>query len=446
MISKAASILRAVIRQEGASSRVLASALTNVLLSGLALATGTIAARLLGPHGRGELAAIQLWGFLLYRLATLGLSDSLVYFSAKDRSEASRYLSSSLILILAAAIPAAFLAYLLIPTVLASQSNRIIEAARLYVMLFVPLYALVNLPIHALRGNQDFIRWNTLLLTRQIGWLTVLVAAWALQIFDPVFVALSHLGILAALAIFNLTLTVGRMGWSRPSARLWRPMLRFGLPSALSDTSELVNLRLDQLILVAILPSEQFGLYVAAVAWGIAARPFLLAVGNVLFPQVAVGLTARTRSSSFVKGTQAGSALSLLVFAALAPLTPVVVPLLLGDHYAEAVGPAVVLTLAGTIWGFNGILEEGVRGLGKPSIAMRAEVAGALATALLLILLVGRFDVMGAAFASAGGFAITGIALVKMAARESGNPATKILRPDFSRLIGELKKITAPPP
>ena len=49
------------------------TALVNVLITLIGLATGTLLARLLGPQGRGELAAIQAWPTYLVAFAMVGL-------------------------------------------------------------------------------------------------------------------------------------------------------------------------------------------------------------------------------------------------------------------------------------------------------------------------------------------------------------------------------------
>ena len=55
--------------------RVSGTFLANIALYVLAAATGPLAARLLGPDGRGALAAIQLWPGAIATFAMLGLPD-----------------------------------------------------------------------------------------------------------------------------------------------------------------------------------------------------------------------------------------------------------------------------------------------------------------------------------------------------------------------------------
>ena len=51
---------------------------TTAYIQVLNIATGLIAARILLPEGRGELAALMLWPGLIAELGNLGLSDALL--------------------------------------------------------------------------------------------------------------------------------------------------------------------------------------------------------------------------------------------------------------------------------------------------------------------------------------------------------------------------------
>ena len=79
-------------RRPTAAFNVAETALTNLMLGALGIMTGIIAARWLGPNGRGELAAIQMWPSVVASVAMIGLPEALVYFSAKHPSDSRRYL------------------------------------------------------------------------------------------------------------------------------------------------------------------------------------------------------------------------------------------------------------------------------------------------------------------------------------------------------------------
>src|SRR5438094_10619069 len=59
--------------------------ITSVLLLVINLGTGIVTARVLGPHGRGELAAITVWPQAITYIATLGIPGAVVYFLRTSR-------------------------------------------------------------------------------------------------------------------------------------------------------------------------------------------------------------------------------------------------------------------------------------------------------------------------------------------------------------------------
>ena len=106
--------------------------------------------------------------------------------------------------------------YLLIPHVLSAQSPRIIQAARVYLIL-MPIYALVGLPYQLLRGIQRYRLWNVMRLAPSLIWLGVLIVAISLRVIDPVRLTAAFL-LLLALAGPVLTWAVWRHAEGRRHA------------------------------------------------------------------------------------------------------------------------------------------------------------------------------------------------------------------------------------
>lgn len=70
----------------------------NSLLTVFGLFTSIIIARILGPEMRGELAVILLWSGLFSTFASLGINESLGYFSGEKSHGKWKYLYTSLVL------------------------------------------------------------------------------------------------------------------------------------------------------------------------------------------------------------------------------------------------------------------------------------------------------------------------------------------------------------
>lgn len=410
-------------------SRVLLTGATNVFLALFGLISGVLAARLLGPQGRGELAAIQVWPSAIATFAMLGLPEALVYYSAREPDRAGRYLGSAVMLALLSSVPSVALGYLLMPLLLSAQSAEIIMAARWYLLL-VPIFALVGMQYHPLQGRGDFTVWNALRIMLAMGWLAVLVMAWLLERAEPQFVAASYL-VTLALLFFPLMYVVARRvpGPFLPDVQRWRPMLRYGLPSMASSVPQMMNFRLDQMLMAAFLPAQALGLYVVAVAWSGAVNPLLNALGAVVFPNVASEDGHERQAHAFAQGSRLGVLASIVMAFVLIILTPWMVPLLFGKNFASAIPAALVLVVAGAIAGLNLVMEEGLRGLGHPVSVMWAEFGGLAVTAISLLVLLRPLEIIGAALASLLGYSAVAFFLIVQARRLTGHSPVALLCP-----------------
>ena len=98
----------------GSVGKISGTIAANMTLYMLAAVTGPLAARLLGPDGRGALAAIQLWPGAIATFAMLGLPESIAYFGARQPDRAGQWLWTSVLVGLAAASVATVLGFALI--------------------------------------------------------------------------------------------------------------------------------------------------------------------------------------------------------------------------------------------------------------------------------------------------------------------------------------------
>ncbi|MDQ6878051.1 MAG: oligosaccharide flippase family protein, partial [Candidatus Dormibacteraeota bacterium] len=115
----------------------------NIALAILGAAAGILVARILGPAGRGDLAAIQTFPTFLSLVAMVGLPQAVIFFTAKRTGDSGQYLGTAVALALCVSLLAGAIGYLAMPVLLAAQGDRVIEAARYY-LLMIPIYAFVE--------------------------------------------------------------------------------------------------------------------------------------------------------------------------------------------------------------------------------------------------------------------------------------------------------------
>jgi O-antigen/teichoic acid export membrane protein len=385
---------------------------TNVFIAGLTVITGTMAARLLHPSGRGELAAIQVFPAFIATLGMLGLWESVVYVSSSRPSDAGRALGSGLAMSLAACPFAMALGYLIIPWVLSAQRPQVITAARWYLLL-IPIYSLLFMPLHALRASRSLFAWNVVRFMPVLGWLAVLFIAWTRNHTTPQWIAGAHLVSLSVLIVPTWVIVLRKIsGTIRPARQLFGAMLRYGLPSAAGTIPQVLNLRLDQMLMSAMLPPKFLGLYVVAAAWSSAIGPLLSALAQPLLPKVASQKTIAERVEFFARVLRIAIMLSALLTLCIGVTTPLLILRLFGSEYVNAVPCAIVLVVAAAFSGVNYVLQEGLRGLADTPAVFFSEAAGLVSTALSLLILLPKLGIMGAAIASLLGYSTTTLFLL----------------------------------
>jgi O-antigen/teichoic acid export membrane protein len=399
----------------GAVEAVVANAVTNVALAGLGFVTGTISARVLGPVGRGELAAIQIWPSFISCFAFLGLSEALLYFCAVTPKDSRQYTISAGVVALVSAVAAASLAYFLLPVLMQHQPWRLVGAARQY-LLILPVLAILAAVSPPLRATGRFALWNVFRAAPQFLWLAVIV--WAVLTGSTTARPMAwgyavSLGIAAVpLAVVSLAVSPGHASFD---SRSLVPLLRYGLSSVGGSISQALNLRMDQMLIAALLPSRELGLYVAAVAWSTLAIPMTSALAFVVVPVIAAN--HRDGSVRFALLSRLGAALSFAAVLALLPFTQFGIRTLFGRPFAEATFCALILVVASGFSGFNLVTAEVLKGVKRPGPGTLAELIGLAVTIVGLIIVLPRFGFIGAAWVSLVSYAATSIALIAFSAR-----------------------------
>lgn len=415
-------------------SQVMLTTASNLLLGVIGLATGVLAARILGVQGRGLLAAIQSWPIFIAAVAQLGLSEAIVFHATRNPAHARGYMISSLSAAIGASVIFVIAGYCFMPLLLAKQPATVISAARLYLILLIPLEALAGISVNAIRSRNNIVLWNALRFLSPVGWLGVLAVAALVQP-TPYFVATGYIVMMLVLSLplvyFVQSMLPGRL---RPEKQKMLALLRYGLPTLASNAPLWLNLRLDQMLMAGLLPPALLGLYVVAVAWSSVASPALSAIGSVLFPRLASVGPAPERTQAFAKGCRLGAFCSVFIAVALAGATPTFLPVLFGPQFRTAVPCALILVLAGAFAGFNFVMENGLRGLGRPKAVMVAEWSGLAVISVTLLLLLKPFGIMGAAVSSLLGYATITVVLLSRSSALTGCRPIDLLIPTFEEV------------
>lgn len=427
---------------QAATTAVLTTAAANVALAVVALATGILSARLLGPMGRGHLAAAQAVGSLVIALGSLSLGESLVFFVGRRIRPPMVVLQTVTIVATGSTTLLIVTALLLMPKILVGQPEAV-AAARAYSLIGLP-FVLLGLPVTFIRALQRYGLWNLLRLIGPFSWLVVLLV-FTLSRTSSVQLLVIAFGA-SQLPFIPLAWILARRH-SDPNNGLdtglvW-PMVRYGMPLFMATLPQALNLRFDQLLLANVASASQLGLYAVSVSWAGLGLPMMAAIGSVLFPKLAAMKRSEARAA-LASSVRTGTVLALILGVASAVSAPFLVPYLFGTSFVVPFEVPLLLAAATAVLGVNGIIEEGLRGMGEPRTVLIGESAGLAITVLILFILVPRLGITGAAVASLAGYATTCAALcwrTKVATHLDISALLIPRREDFRQMLHRIQSL-----
>jgi O-antigen/teichoic acid export membrane protein len=366
-----------VLRRAGAGS-VAAQALT----LGVNLLTGILVARLLGTVGRGELTAVLTTTLFMATLFAAGAATAAPYHQAREPGDGARLVGTWLALTLPLGAVALVVGELLLPVVLAAQSETTLDLARLYlfsVFVLIAIDAVYGVAV----GAKRFTLFNGARLAGPaalaLGYLAVEVAVGLTVQRALVLAALVNCAVLAV----GIAWARRAVGIGRPDRSLARGTLSYGLRAHATTVAERSNAHLDLLILPAFLGPAAVGLYAVAGSIAYVVAVLSSALATVVLP-VAAGdpdRRARTVRSALFAALAAGTTLA----AALALAGPWAIETLYGADFAGSVEPMRLLLPGSVLYGGTLVVSAGLNAAGRPGIAAVAQIVGAIITVAGLV-------------------------------------------------------------
>ncbi len=387
---------------DGASSRMSGALTISLVIAGLVLvinaATGLILARSLGPRDRGVIAAVMIAPFLIVGVGQLGITDALTVYAASggDLGLAEGTIAplaagyGSLLTIVVAIVGFGFgLAY--------GHS----EALWLSLLFVAPSLWSHWLAYYA-NGRGDVLHLNLIwlgnVLLTLLGFV-ILLSLDALTILSvvAVYVVASWIVAIWATAYFLAHRQLSRR-FSWPLVRTW---LSFGIRSNVSGTADVVNQYVDQLVIATILPSQQLGLYAVAVSLTTVTGIIGTALTYAVLPAITGARNVAEQKERAVRALFVAAVLGVAATAVLLIFIPYLVRVLFGRAYAPAGHIARVLLIGTGFLSVNSVLMATLKGMQRPQDAGLAQVLGCGVTIGLLLVLLPRYGIEGAAITSA---------------------------------------------
>jgi O-antigen/teichoic acid export membrane protein len=372
--------------------------LARTTIQGLNAVTGILTARLLLPAGRGELAAMILWSSFLAGLTTFGLPSALIYHIRNRPQQTGNLVLTAVFMTVIVSCIAGAGGALWMPYWLHQFPLWVIRAAQWFLVV-TPLCSLALVLRGALEARGAFSLSNLAQVLNPAVTLVLLVLFWIVHRFDTMTASCAY--IFAVLPVFALLAWQTRKlvaHHARASLAAGRLLLSYGFRSWGVDLLGTLALQIDQVIVVRYLTPSDLGIYVVMLSLSRMLNVFQASVVQVLFPKAA-GHTRETAIAMTLRAARVTTLITGTGAAIIGLIGPQLLRLFYGAEYAQSIGSLRLLLAEATISGCVYVLSQAFMALGRPGIVTFRQVTGLALSIPLMLVLIPRWGIGGAAFA-----------------------------------------------
>jgi O-antigen/teichoic acid export membrane protein len=416
---------------------------------------GVLAARALGPSGRGIVTAVTTWPMMLAYLSLLGINSSATLrIAQKNRDGLATTLGTTIVYSFVVGGIVALAAMAVIPAALAHLGPQA-RGLTIWALSTLPLILLgdILLSINVALGRVQLANW-----CRLIGPITILAGTLVLIALHEVtparIVALNLLSGVAPILIGSVELP-----WRRIAVDLSEMFrdLKFGIKAHLASLLGIANVRLDVLLISAFVSASQVGYYGIANNMMMPVTFGAYAASVILTPKVARmghpdghGGIDRAQLDSIWAEVRRFAVLGVAGAVLVAVVAPFAVPLVFGPSFQPVVVLVWVLLPGYVARVYAELLSAGALGGRRPWVGNVSEGAGVVVTLGLLPILLPRYQALGAAITSTIAYSVTALVAVlairRLARRSEPSPVPEIgeSRPGADQPAPATRALVAP--
>jgi O-antigen/teichoic acid export membrane protein len=414
---------------------------SSLLGSVLALFTGVLTARVLGPEGRGIYVLALLVPHFAVNILPLGIGSANAYFVAKRERDARTALATSLSIL----VPVGLVCAIGMDRVIAWGGSWTVQGMD-YVRLTVwsiPFTLAFNVAGHTLLGLQRYAAFNVLnVIDKAI--LLVLSAAGILA-GEGTLGTLCTLFVLASAA--NCILGMGWVLQASRGALRWdgdyaRAALHYGMRGHVGWIAELLTARLDMVVVNALAGAGPLGFYSVAVS--LAETIWILPGGvwAVMMPKLAHARSDFSATTALV--CRLVFPVTVATAVVLAVASEPVLTLLYGSAFRPALAPLLVLLPGVAVQSLARLLGSDFAARGRPGLNSMIATVALVTTVGFDLLLIPGHGVVGAALARTLTCAIMVVIAVTLYCRTTRIAVGGILLPraaDLRAVHGTLRDL-----
>jgi O-antigen/teichoic acid export membrane protein len=413
---------------------IVGTVATGLAIQALLAVSGPFLARMLGPHQRGQLAALLLWPTVIAYVGSLGIPAAATYYVAQQRSSAraiGRHLLSFAVLQTIILLPVhAVWLYLLV-----RDETTTVQVAAAITLVAIPAFLAQWYGLAILQGARRFREFNVVRLGSIATYAALILIFFVTDVKTLPLPAAAYVGSVAIFAIATALIAARVIRErSEPGEEFSRRRLvNFGLRGIIGTDTPLEAFRLDQIVLALFLGPAALGIYIVGLAFTNLPTFIGRAIGLVAFPSVASRAAAEDARRAMWRFLWGTFTVNTVMTVAILIAAPWLVPLFFGESFGPAVRITQILLPGMLFLSGRRVLSEGLKGRGLPTAGTIAELGALTWLAVALAVLTRPFGAEGVALAVTTSYAVSFGLVVLIAARRGEIDASA--RPRLPRAV-----------
>ncbi len=438
---------RSIHRERGLARLSSGVLLTNVLAAVALLATTVLTARAFGPEGRGELSLATQFVTLVATLGSLGLTAAAAYHSARAKwSKPVAFGTSTLLGLLLGVVILACCCFVIL---VGDVTFKGLPKADLALASVALPFLLAVLAIQSIyQGFREFKVFNRITLAQAA--LPLLLIGIAIGLGGGVRAAILATVVAVALLFVAVIVHVQRstgIVWRAKLADL-RALVSFGLRVHPANVLAYLGYRLDVFLVDGYKGAAAVGLYGAGVVIAEGLWMPSQAVSTALFPTIA----AETSEAARLAITPFVARSTLWLTATLGGILVLVagpaVDLLYSSRFSASAAVVRILAPGIVLFSAARVLNNDIAARGRPLVNSAIAAASVVSNIALNIVLIPRYGINGAAWASTASYSLLFLATAAVYRRITHVPLRALIVPkreDGPRYVRLIKRVAARP-
>ncbi|MFB0527753.1 MAG: polysaccharide biosynthesis C-terminal domain-containing protein [bacterium] len=407
--------------------------ISRIIIVFVSVASSIIAARWLGPAGKGTLAVLWVIVGLGLQFGNFGFHASNVYFTSRNKKTVSNVASNSLCFGLIAGITISsgiIGVYLIKPGLFGNIPFLLV----LVTIILIPFKLILYFFQHLFLGLKKVLTYNSFELAERISLLAIVVVVLVL-LKERLFMLMLSISIISGvLTIFFIIYTkrVTNFNFFTFNTNLLKRMLGYGIKPYLANFFSFLLIRSDMILVNYFKGANSSGIYSIAVNFADLLYLLPITIGGILFPKISGNVND---DGTF---TQKVSRHTVFLMGIICLLTALICkPLILlmyGKQFVFSVSPFLWLLPGIFFLSLVTIYNSDLAGRGYPPFIILASAIGFILNFSLNLFFIPQWGEIGAAITSSISYFVMFMIMLIYLIRFRHTTFKSLLFPSFSEI------------